>query len=172
MIGRPQSTEAASYYFTYINQVTGDDIVTVLEDQLRVSVPFFSGITEEKSLHRYAPEKWSIRQTLSHVTDAERLFAHRALWFARGFETPLPSFDQNVAVLAAEADKILWAAHVEEFRGARLSTISFFRNLPSEAWTRAGIASDNRFTVRALAFIIAGHLTHHIKVLRERYSLE
>jgi len=169
--GRPQTDEAAPYYFTYINQVTGDDIVRVLEDQLKESLPFFSGISEEKSAFRYAPEKWSIRQTLSHVTDAERLFAHRALWFARGFETPLPSFDQNVAVLAAEADKIPWAAHVEEFRGARLASISFFKNIPAEAWARKGIASDNPFTVRALAYIIAGHLTHHIKVLRERYSL-
>ncbi len=169
MIGRPQNTEAAPYYFTYINQVAGDDIVRVLEDQLKESLPFFSGISEEKSLYRYAPEKWSIRQTLSHVTDAERLFAHRALWFARGFETPLPSFDQNIAVLAAEADKILWSAHVEEFRGARLSTISFFKNIPAQAWARKGIASDNPFTVRALAYIIAGHLTHHVTVLRERY---
>jgi len=172
MIGRPQATETAPYYFTYINQVTGDDVLAVLESQLDESLAFFRGISEDKSLHRYAPEKWSIRQTLSHVTDAERLFAHRALWFARGFETPLPSFDQNVAVSAAEADKTPWAAHVEEFRGARLSTISFFKNIPAEAWARKGIASDNPFTVRALAYIIAGHLTHHIKVLRERYSLE
>jgi len=169
MIGRPQSTEAAPYYFTYINQVAGEDVVAVLESQLDESLAFFRGISEDRSLHRYAPEKWSIRQALSHVTDAERLFAHRALWFARGFETPLPSFDQNVAVLAAEPDMIPWAAHVEEFRGARLSTISFFKNIPAQAWARGGVASDNRFTVRALAYIIAGHLTHHIAILRERY---
>jgi len=169
MIGRPQSTEAAPYYFTYINQVAGEDVVAVLESQLDESLAFFRGISEDRSLHRYAPEKWSIRQALSHVTDAERLFAHRALWFARGFETPLPSFDQNIAVAAAEADKIPWSAHVEEFRGARLSTISFFKNIPAQAWARGGVASDNRFTVRALAYIIAGHLTHHIAILRERY---
>ena len=169
MIGRPQSTEAAPYYFTYINQVAGEDVVAVLESQLDESLAFFRGISEDRSLHRYAPEKWSIRQALSHVTDAERLFAHRALWFARGFETPLPSFDQNIAVAAAEADMIPWAAHVEEFRGARLSTISFFKNIPAQAWGRGGVASDNRFTVRALAYIIAGHLTHHIAILRERY---
>ncbi len=169
MIGRPQSTEAAPYYFTYINQVQGDDVLAVLEGQLHESLAFFRGISEEKSLHRYAPEKWSIRQALNHVTDAERLFALRALWFARGFETPLPSFDQNVAVSAAEADKIPWAAHVEEFRCARLATVSFFKNIPPEAWARSGIASDNPFTVRALAYIIAGHLTHHLTILRERY---
>ncbi|MGH9787304.1 MAG: DinB family protein [Candidatus Acidiferrales bacterium] len=169
MIGRPQSTEAAPYYFTYINQVVGEDVVRVLEGQLPESLAFFRGISEEKTLHRYAPEKWSIRQALNHVTDAERLFALRALWFARGFETPLPSFDQNVAVSAAEADKIPWAAHVEEFRCARLATVSFFKNIPPEAWARRGIASDNPFTVRALAYIIAGHLTHHITILRQRY---
>ena len=169
MRGRPETAEAAPYYFTYINQVAGDDVLAVLQRQLDESLTFFRGISEEKSLHRYAPEKWSIRQTLSHLTDAERLFAHRALWFARGFETPLPSFDQNIAVAAAEADKVTWAAHVEEFRGARLSTVSFFKNIPDQAWARKGIASDNPFTVRALAYIIAGHLTHHLTILRERY---
>jgi DinB family protein len=169
MIGRPQPTEAAPYYFTYINQVTGDDPVATIDRQLDESLTFFSAISEEKSLYRYAPEKWSIRQLLNHVTDTERAFTFRALWFARGFDTPLPSYDQNIAAASAQADAISWAAHLEEFRGVRLSTISLFRNMPPEAWTRSGIASDNRFTVRALAYIIAGHLTHHINVLRERY---
>ena len=106
---------------------------------------------------------------LNHVTDTERAFAFRALWFARGFESPLPSYDQNVAASGAEADLVSWAAHVEEFRRVRLSTISLFRNMPSPAWTRSGIASDNRFTVRALPYIIPGHFAHHVSVLRERY---
>jgi len=169
MISRPQIAEAAPYYFTYINQVTGDDPLAALENQLEESQALFSAISEEKSLHRYAPEKWSIRQLLNHVTDTERALAFRALWFARGFETPLPSYDQNVAASGAEADRLPWAAHVEEFRHVRLSTISLFRNMPSQAWTRSGIASDNRFTVRALAYIIPGHFAHHVSVLRERY---
>lgn len=169
MIGRPLESEAAPYYFTYINQVPGDDPLRVIADQLEESAAFFSGISEEKSLHRYAPEKWSIRQMLNHVTDAERVFALRALWFARGFESPLPGFDQSIAASAAEADSIAWAAHIEEFRRVRHSTISLFSNLPAAAWMRAGMASDNPFTVRALAYIIAGHLTHHIAVLRQRY---
>ena len=169
MIGRPQEVEAAPYYFTYINQVTGDDVVAILEVQLEDALAFFSEISEEKSRHRYAPEKWSVRQVLNHVTDAERVFAFRALWFARGFEIPLPSFDQNIAVSGAKGDEISWAAHVEEFRRARLSTISLFRNMPAKAWMRSGIASDNHFTVRALAYIIAGHLTHHLAGLRKRY---
>ena len=169
MIGRPQAGEAAPYYFTYINRIDGDDPVSVLERQLDQPLGLLSGISEEKSLHRYAPGKWSVRQVLNHVTDTERAFAFRALWFARGFETPLPSYDQNVAAAAAAADRIPWAAHLEEFRHVRLSTIALFKNLPSEAWMRTGIASDNRFSVRALAYIIAGHLAHHAAILRERY---
>ena len=169
MTGRPQACEAAPYYFTYINQVTGDDPVEAIEGQLDQSPAFLSTISEEKSLDRYAPEKWSIRQLLNHITDTERALAFRALWFARGFDTPLPSFDQNIAASAAEADTLPWAAHVEEFRRVRLSTISLFRNMPDVAWTRGGIASDNHFTVRALAFIIAGHLNHHLAILHERY---
>jgi len=167
MIPRPQISEAAPYYFTYINQVIGDDPLGSLETQIKE--PVLSSISEEKSLHRYAPDKWSIRQVLNHVTDSERTFAFRALWFARGFEAPLPSYDQNAAAASADADKVTWMAHVEEFRRVRLSTLSLFRNLPTEAWTRSGIASDNRFTVRAMAYIIAGHFAHHVKVVRERY---
>ena len=169
MIGRPDSTEAAPYYFTYINQVNGDDPVSIIENQLKESLSFFAGISEEKSLYRYAPEKWSIRQVLNHVTDTERAFTFRLLWFARGFQTPLPSYDQNIAASGAEADRVTWAAQVEEFRLVRLATISLFRNLPPEAWTRSGIASDNRFTVRALAYLVPGHVTHHLTILRDRY---
>ncbi len=169
MTGKPDTTEAAPYYFTYINQVEGDDPAGTIENQLEESLAFFTKISEEKSLYRYAPEKWSIRQVLNHVTDTERSFAFRALWFARGFQTPLPGYDQNIAASGAEADRISWAAHVEEFRRVRLSTISLYRNLPPQAWLRRGIASDNPFTVRALAFLTAGHLTHHLRILRERY---
>jgi DinB superfamily len=169
MIGRPQEKEAAPYYFDYMNQVAGDDVAAVIESQLEESLAFFAGISEEKSLYRYAPEKWSIRQALSHVNDAERVFAFRALWFGRGFETPLPSFDQNVAVSAGGADNIAWAVHIEEFRRVRLATISLFTNMPREARTRSGVASGSPVSVRALAYIIAGYLAHHVAILRQRY---
>src|SRR5260370_5468299 len=169
MTGRPQPAEAAQYYFTYIDQVKGEDISAIIERQLDESLVLFAGITEEGSEHRYAPGKWSIRQVLNHITDTERAFAFRALWFARGFDAPLPGYDQNIAANGASADRVLWAHHVEEFRQVRLSTISLFRNMPAEAWMRSGIASDNPFTVRAMAFIIAGHVEHHIAILRERY---
>lgn len=169
MKGRPQPDEAAPYYFTYINQVSGDNPLRIIETQHDKVQPFLSRISEEKSKHRYAPDKWSIRQVLNHVTDTERAFVFRALWFARGFDAPLPSYDQNIASAAAEADAIPWSAHVEEFKRVRLSTISFFRNLPANAWMRRGIASDNPFTVRALGFIIPGHVAHHLKILQEKY---
>lgn len=167
MIPRPEATEAAPYYFLYINQVAGDDPLADLEKQL--DEPLLSSISEEKSLHRYAPDKWSIRQVLNHVTDTERAFTFRMLWFARGFETPLDSYDQNVAAAGAEADRVSWAAHVEEFRQVRLATISFYKNMPAEGWTRSGIASGNRVSVRALGYIVPGHFAHHAKVVREKY---
>ena len=169
MIGIPERTEAAPYYFTYIDRIKNPDVTAQLEAQLKETPNFFRRISEEKSLYRYAPDKWSIRQTLSHINDAERVFAYRALWFARGFETPLPSFDQNVAAGTADADDRSWASHVEEFEGIRLATIALFRNLPAEAWARKGIASDNPFTVRALAYVIGGHLAHHRAILETRY---
>jgi len=168
-IGPPQPGEAAPYYYRYIDRVEGEDILAVLEAQREEALADFRGFSEERSLHRYAPEKWSARQVLSHVNDCERLFVFRAMWFARGFESPLPSFDQEIAAAAAGADAIPWARHVQEFRGIRLATESLFRNLPEEAWSRRGIASDNPFTVRALAYITAGHLIHHLSLLRERY---
>lgn len=168
-IGRPDKTEAAPYYFTYIDKVPGEDILPVLSEQWETAGRFLAGIGEEKSLFRYGPGKWSIREVLNHVNDTERVFALRALWFARGYETPLASFDQEIAVAHANADAVSWTAQVEEYRRVRLATISLFENLPADAWMRAGIASDNRVTVRALTFIIAGHVEHHLRILRERY---
>ena len=168
-VGPPDKTEAAAYYFTYIDKVPSGDIVSFLAEQLETAGTFLASISEEKSLFRYADGKWSIREALNHMNDGERVFALRAMWFARGFETPQPSFDQDIAVQHSNADEISWAAHVEEFRQIRLASISLFRNLPAEAWMKAGIASDNRVTVRALAYIIAGHMEHHLVILKERY---
>jgi len=168
-MGLPDRSEAAPYYFKYIDRISSDDIVGQLEIQLNETLAFFSGISEEKSLYRYAPEKWSIRQVVNHVVDAERVFISRAFWFARGFDSPLPSYDEKICAAAARADELSWVDHIEDFRVVRESALTFFRNLPAEAWMRRGIASDNPFTVRALAYIIAGHLAHHTAILRERY---
>lgn len=168
-IGKPERTEAAEYYFRYIDQVVEDDICHVLETQLSETLALLQSIPDERSLHRYASEKWTIREVVGHLNDTERLFAFRAFWFARGFESPLPSFDQNVAVTFARADQRAWSSHIEEFRDVRAATLALFQNLSPEAWMRRGVASDNPFSVRALAYIAAGHVTHHVKILRERY---
>lgn len=169
MVGIPERNEAADYYYKYIDRITSPDIVGVLDTQLDETLGLLSGISEEKSLHRYAPDKWSFRQVLNHVTDTERVFLFRAFWFGRGFDTPLPSFDEKISAGAAQADEIPWARHIEELRGVRQATATFFRNLPAEGWSRRGIASGNPFTVRAAAYIIAGHLAHHLAILQERY---
>lgn len=169
MMGDPEPHEAAPYYFTYINRISTDNILGLLETQLDETLGFLRGISEEKSLHRYAPDKWSIRQVLNHANDAERVFLFRAFWFARNFDSPLPSFEQDISAGAARADEFSWASHVEEFRAIRMATLAFFRNLPAEAWMRSGMASGNSFTVRALAYVLAGHVAHHRAILQERY---
>jgi hypothetical protein len=169
MIGLPETTEAAPYYYTYIDRITSTDIVSALESQLDETMPLLCGISEEKSRHRYAPEKWNIRELWNHVNDAERVFVFRALWFARGFDSPLPSFDQDISAAGAKADEIPWASHVEEFRVIRLATVALFRHLPLDGWMRTGIASGNSFTVRSLAYITAGHVSHHAAILKDRY---
>lgn len=165
----PDRSEAAEYYFTYINQVKPGDIRDILEAQAGEAIAFLRAISEEQSLTRYAPGKWTIRQVLGHVNDTERLFVYRALWFARGFNSPLPSFEQETAVARAGSDERSWRSHVDEFQAIRAGTAAFFRALPLDAWMRRGIASDKPFTVRALAYITAGHVAHHLRILRERY---
>jgi hypothetical protein len=169
MTGRPEQNEAASYYFGYINLVHGDDILHALQNQLDEMLPVLHRISEEKSLHRYAPDKWTIRQMWNHVNDAERVFLFRALWFARGHDSSLPSFEQDIAAVACQASDVSWASHVAEFHQIRLATLSFFRNLPEDAWLRTGTASGNPISVRACAYIVAGHVAHHNTVLHKMY---
>jgi hypothetical protein len=166
---RPDHSEAAEYYLTYINKVPDGDICATLERQQADTLALLRGISEEQSLHRYAPGKWSIREVVGHLNDTERVFGFRALWFARNFDSPLPSFDQNVAVPASGADERSWASHVDEFGAVRQATVALFRNLAPEAWSRRGIASGSPFTVRSLAWIAAGHVAHHAGIVRERY---
>ena len=169
MTAVPDRAEAATYYFSYIDQVPEGDICELLEVQGKEMVHLLSGISERQSRHRYAPGKWSICEVVNHLSDVERLCVFRAFWFARGFESALPSFDQTIAVAAARADDRSWDSVVEEFRAVRAATVAFFRSLPADAWARRGIASDNPFTVRALAYLAVGHVIHHTKILRERY---
>ena len=168
-IGRPEANEAAEYYWGYINQTAGDDPVAILEAQVAEVQELASRFSEDASLYRYAEGKWSAREALSHVTDTERLFTFRALWFARGFTEAMPAFDQNTAVAGAEADRLSWTVHVEEYLRVRAATIALFRNMPDAAWAKVGVASGKPVSVRGLAFITAGHTAHHLRIFREKY---
>lgn len=164
-----ERNEAAEYYLTYIDKVPAGDIRQVLDAQLGETVAFLDTISEKLSLHRYAPGKWSMREALSHMNDTERVFAFRAFWFARGFESGMPSFDQDLAVQHGGADARSWRSHIEEFQAVRSATVALFRSLPEEAWSRRGIASGHPVSVHALAHITAGHLEHHLRIFREQY---
>lgn len=166
---RPGRDEAAEYFFTYIDKVPDGDIVELLDKQLAETMTLLRGIGEEQSRFRYAEGKWSVRDIVGHLSDTERVFAFRALWFARGLGPTLPGFDQDVAVTASAADERSWADLVEEFGVVRAGTVLLFRSMPADAWARRGVASDNPVSVRALAFMTAGHVAHHLGILRERY---
>lgn len=166
---RPDRSEAGDYFFRYIDQVPDGDIQALLVSQRDEALAFFGAIPDERTRTPYAPGKWTLRQVLAHVNDAERLFAFRAFWFARGLDAPLPSFDQDIAAANTPADERSWQSHLDEFRAIRDSSIDLFRHLPQEAWSRTGIASDNPFSVRALAYVIVGHVQHHIAGAKRNY---
>ena len=168
-IGPPDKSEAAEYYAKYIDQVPAGDIRQVLNAQMGDITALLSGISDEKSRHRYAPDKWTIREVASHINDTERVFSFRAFWFGRGYDAPMPSFDQDIAIKVAGADDRSWQSHIDEFRSVRAATLALFNSLPADAWTRKGVASDNAVSVRALAYITAGHAAHHARILREKY---
>jgi DinB superfamily len=169
MTRKPERTEAAEYYFQYIDLVPDGDIVRTLLAQRDEAVAYLEDIPDDRAGHRYAEDKWTLRNVVGHLNDTERLFTFRAFWFARGFETPLPSFDQNVAIAAGGFDARTWRSLIDEFAAVRAATIAFFASLPQNAWDRRGIASGNPFTVRALAYLTAGHVTHHMRIVGERY---
>jgi uncharacterized damage-inducible protein DinB len=169
MIPRPAADEFLPYYGKYIDAVPDGDLLQMLQTQLDETLTLVRGLPEEQGGHRYAPGKWSIRQVLSHVIDAERIFAYRALRIARGDRTPLASFDENAYADASGADARTLADLADELEHVRLATIALLRGLYDEALARRGTASDAEVSVRALAWIIAGHELHHRKLLRERY---
>lgn len=166
---RPDATEFSSYYGRYVASVPEGDIIAVLRRDRDEWQEMIAELPEARGDHRYAPDKWSIRQVIGHVSDTERVFSYRALRIARGDRTPLASFDQDEYVKTAGSDGRTLSSLAAELLAVRESTLSLFVSLPDEAWTRAGTASDNPVSVRALAYIIAGHGQHHLKILREKY---
>ena len=166
---QPDATEYAPYYGRYISQVPDDPILDVLASSRKDTLAFLRSIPEERAEHRYAPGKWSIKEVVGHVIDAERVFAYRALRFARKDGTPLASFDQNEYAVTGNFGARTLKDLAEEFDAVREATIRLLRPMDEEALSRRGTAAANPVSVRGLAYIIAGHEAHHRAVLRERY---
>ena len=168
---RPASSEHAPFYERYVALVPGTDVLGVLERQVDELRRLAAALDAEREEHRYAPGKWSVREVLGHVRDGEREFGHRAFRFSRADPTPLPGFEENHYVAAASFDRRPASAIVAELTLLREANLAMLRQLPDEAWERTGTASGMSVSVRALAFILAGHLQHHLNVLRERYGV-
>jgi hypothetical protein len=168
---RPASDEYLAYYERYIALVPDGNLVELLGAQNLETVRLLSGVDDKRGLYAYAPGKWTIKEVIGHLSDAERVFTHRALRFARGDAQPLPGFDENAYVPAGRFNERPIGDLVDEFRAIRASTVHLFRYLSEEEMARRGIANNNPISVRALGFVIAGHERHHAKLLRERYGL-
>ena len=168
-MNRPNESEYAPYYQSYIDQVSEADVLPVLRSQMDELDVLLGRVEPEHETHRYAEGKWSIRQIVGHLIDGERVFGYRVFCIARGEQQNLPGFDQNDYMMTAPYDRIDLEDLLSELRLIRLGNIAMMRTLDEEAWSRAGNANSNQVTVRALAFIMAGHLRHHMNVLRERY---
>jgi uncharacterized damage-inducible protein DinB len=166
---RPEPTEYADFYANYISKVPGTDVLGVLEAQRLQMLQMFTGRSERDGDFRYAPGKWTVKEVLGHVTDSERIFTYRALCIARGEKTSLPGFEQDDYVRDGAFGERKLTDLVEEFGAVRSASIALFRSLNQAAWERRGVANQKEVTVRALAFITAGHQTHHRIILEERY---
>src|SRR5215472_12018064 len=166
---RPETGEFAEYYGKYIAKVPGTDVLGILESERLQMSRLFAGRSERDGNFRCAPGKWTIKEILGHVTDAERIFAYRALRIGRGDETPLSSFEQDDYVKNGGFAERKLADLVAEFDAVRVASISLFRSFDDAAWGRRGTASQKPVTVRALGFITAGHQIHHRMILEESY---
>jgi hypothetical protein len=169
--GQPLESEYAPCYQGYISQVSEDEILPVLRSQLDALDVLLGRVTPERETHRYAEGKWSIREIVGHLIDGERVFGYRAFAIARGDLNNMPGFDQNEYILTSPYDRLDLEDLLSEFRLVRLSNIAMLRTLDEESWMRIGTANENQVSVRALAFIMAGHVRHHMGVLRDKYEL-
>jgi len=170
-VGQPEATEYAPFYETYVKLVRGTDILRTLEEQQATVRKALGKVPEVRGGFRYAEGKWSIREVMGHCSDAERVFGYRALAFARGEKAPLPSFDENEYARIAGHDGVPLADLLEEFGAVRAATLHLLRQFSAEAWRRTGVASGKPISVRAIAFVMAGHVAHHLAILHERYGV-
>jgi len=171
IIGKPGDQEYLSYYGRYISQVSTDNIVAYLGQQGHDFSDYLAAVSEQQSEFRYSSGKWSAKEVLGHINDSERVFSYRALRISRNDKTPMEGFEQDDYVRDGPFNHMRWNDLVEDFRGVRAATVSLFRNLSEEESLRRGIANKAEVSVRALAWIIAGHAVHHQQVLRNAYNL-
>jgi len=165
----PQANETSGFPWTYINLVSGDDIVSILENQTNKMRSFYQSIPNEKWTYSYAPGKWTLIGTLRHIIDAERVFAYRVLRFLRNDSTPLPGFDQDEYMEQIDEAGLDIKALLDEWEAVRASTIALLKSIPAEGWDRVGEASGTKHTVRAVAYTLTGHELHHERLTKERY---
>jgi hypothetical protein len=168
-IGRPNLDEYAPYYHQNVSQVGTDDVLNCLAKAKTQTSQLLQTFTAEQWAHRYATGKWSIAEVMIHVMDAERIFAYLGLCIARGDQTPLPGFEQDDYIQFCGATERSGTSIVEEYLAMREANLQLFSNFSAEMWHRRGVASDKSVSARAIAFIIAGHEIHHLKVLKDRY---
>jgi uncharacterized damage-inducible protein DinB len=166
---RPEAGEFNPYYEKYIARVNDGDLIETLAHQADETLSILRAIPDNAADQAYAEGKWTIKEVIGHVCDAERIFAYRLLRIARGDQTPLPGFDENQYAPAGQFGQRTLASLVEEFAAVRAATIALVAGLPSDAWLRTGQASDSTVSTRALAYIIAGHELHHREILLTRY---
>jgi len=166
---RPAATEHAPYYEKYIVLVPEGDVVATLTEQLDDMLVLLRGLSETQADSRYAPDKWSVKEVVGHVIDTERIFSERAFRFARNDPTPLPGFDQDEYVRAANFGNRKLSDLLDEFEQVRRANLCLLRSLERDAWLRRGVANEMEVSVRAIAYIIAGHTTHHVQIIRTRY---
>lgn len=168
-IGKPDASEYLPYYGKYVSLVPEGDILAVLGKQIEETTGLLNSIPESQASFRYAPDKWSIKELVGHMIDSERIFAYRALRFARNDKTPLPGYEQDDYISNAAFDSCRLVDLSLELRSVRQSTVFLFKHLDANAWLRSGLANDAEASVRALAHIIAGHELHHRGILSTRY---
>ncbi len=166
---RPEADEYAPFYERYVAQVGSGDLAFLLGGQMTEVNALLQDVSEERAATAYAPGKWTIKEVLGHLIDAERVFSYRALSFARLDPNPLPSFDENAWVPAGHFNARLFVTLVDEWLTVRNATTTLFTGLPDDAPTRRGTASGHEISVRALGYIIYGHVAHHLDILRTRY---
>ena len=166
---RPETNEFADYYNTYISLIDGDGVMPVLDAQTAELRAVFSSVPEEKGTFAYAPGKWTIKEAISHLIDGERIFAYRVLRISRGDETPIEGFEQDGYIENSNANNRSFSDLLDEFDLQRRSNLLMLNNLDEAGSTRMGTASDSPISVRALTYIMAGHVQHHVSILRERY---